>query len=43
MEDVIIITYTKESMDRITTAAPPIYYPESDGKPMGETDVHIDA
>jgi Uma2 family endonuclease len=30
-------------MDRITTAAPPIYYPESDGKPMGETDVHIDA
>jgi Uma2 family endonuclease len=26
-----------------TTAATPIYYPESDGKPMGETDVHIDA
>src|SRR5215475_2297688 len=30
-------------MDRITTAAPPIHYPETDGKPMGETDVHIDA
>jgi Uma2 family endonuclease len=30
-------------MDRITTTAPQIHYPESDGKPMGETDVHIDA
>jgi Uma2 family endonuclease len=30
-------------MDRITTAPPQIHYPESDGKPMGETDVHIDA
>jgi Uma2 family endonuclease len=30
-------------MDRMTTATTPIYYPESDGKPMGETDVHIDA
>jgi Uma2 family endonuclease len=30
-------------MDTITTAAQPIHYPESDGKPMGETDVHIDA
>jgi hypothetical protein len=30
-------------MDRITTTAPPVHYPESDGKPMGETDVHIDA
>ena len=30
-------------MDRITTTAQQIYYPESDGKPMGETDVHIDA
>jgi Uma2 family endonuclease len=30
-------------MDRPTTTAPQIYYPESDGKPMGETDVHIDA
>jgi Uma2 family endonuclease len=30
-------------MDRLTTAATQIYYPESDGKPMGETDVHIDA
>src|SRR5688572_9261504 len=30
-------------MDGITTAAKPIHYPESDGKPMGETDVHIDA
>jgi Uma2 family endonuclease len=29
-------------MDRITTAQQ-IHYPESDGKPMGETDVHIDA
>lgn len=24
-----------------TTPAPAIYYPESDGKPMGETDIHI--
>jgi Uma2 family endonuclease len=30
-------------MERMTTTATPIYYPESDGKPMGETDVHIDA
>jgi Uma2 family endonuclease len=30
-------------MDRLTTAATQVYYPESDGKPMGETDVHIDA
>jgi Uma2 family endonuclease len=30
-------------MDRITTTAPQIHYPESDGKPTGETDVHIDA
>ena len=30
-------------MERITTAATPLYYPESDGKLMGETDVHIDA
>jgi Uma2 family endonuclease len=30
-------------MDRITTAATQIHYPESDGKPMSETDVHIDA
>ncbi len=30
-------------MDGSTTAPTPIHYPESDGKPMGETDVHIDA
>jgi Uma2 family endonuclease len=30
-------------MDQLTTAATQIYYPESDGKPMGETDGHIDA
>jgi Uma2 family endonuclease len=30
-------------MDTITTAQKPIHYPESDGKPMGETDLHIDA
>ena len=30
-------------MDAITTASKPIHYPESDGKPMGETDLHIDA
>jgi Uma2 family endonuclease len=30
-------------MDHITTTATQIHYPESDGKPMGETDVHIDA
>src|SRR5215813_10588526 len=30
-------------MDTVPTVAKPIYYPESDGKPMGETDVHIDA
>jgi Uma2 family endonuclease len=29
-------------MDTITTAAQPIHYPETDGKPMAETDVHID-
>jgi hypothetical protein len=29
-------------MDTTSTAQPRIYYPESDGKPMGETDVHID-
>jgi Uma2 family endonuclease len=29
-------------MDTITTAAQPIHYPESDGKPMAETDVPID-
>ena len=30
-------------MDQITTTVPQVHYPESDGKPMGETDVHIDA
>jgi Uma2 family endonuclease len=30
-------------MDAITPAQQQIHYPESDGKPMGETDVHIDA
>ena len=32
-------------MDAITTATAPIQgvYPETDGKSMGETDVHIDA
>ena len=30
-------------MDRFTTAATQIDYPEGDGKPMGETDGHIDA
>jgi Uma2 family endonuclease len=30
-------------MDSITAAPTQIHYPESDGKPMGETDVHIDA
>ena len=29
-------------MDTITTAVQPIHYPERDGKPMAETDVHID-
>ena len=29
-------------MDAISTARRPIHYPESDGKPMAETDVHID-
>jgi Uma2 family endonuclease len=29
-------------MDTITTAVQPIHYPESDGKPMAETEVHID-
>jgi Uma2 family endonuclease len=30
-------------MDLIKTTATQIHYPESDGKPMGEADVHIDA
>ena len=30
-------------MESITAASTQIHYPESDGKPMGETDVHIDA
>jgi Uma2 family endonuclease len=30
-------------MEHITTTAQQIHYPESDGKPMGETDAHIDA
>jgi Uma2 family endonuclease len=30
-------------MEHVTTTATQIHYPESDGKPMGETDVHIDA
>ena len=30
-------------MDTISTVYQPIHYPETDGKPMGETDVHIDA
>lgn len=30
-------------MDVITTAAQQVHYPETDGKPMAETDVHIDA
>jgi Uma2 family endonuclease len=30
-------------MDTVPTVPKPIYYPETDGKPMGETDVHIDA
>src|ERR1700757_1155343 len=30
-------------MDTISTAQKPIHYPETDGKPIGETDVHIDA
>jgi Uma2 family endonuclease len=29
-------------MDTTTTAVQPIHYPERDGKPMAETDVHID-
>jgi Uma2 family endonuclease len=29
-------------MDTITTTVQPIHYPERDGKPMAETDVHID-
>lgn len=29
-------------MDRLTTAREQIHYPETDGKPMAETDVHID-
>ena len=30
-------------MDTSLTVPKPIHYPETDGKPMGETDVHIDA
>ena len=30
-------------MDHSTITATQIHYPESDGKPIGETDVHIDA
>ena len=30
-------------MDTAPTVSKPIYYPETDGKPMGEPDVHIDA
>jgi hypothetical protein len=30
-------------MDRISTPTQQVHYPESDGKPMGETDAHIDA
>jgi hypothetical protein len=30
-------------MDTIPTVYKSIHYPETDGKPMGETDVHIDA
>ena len=30
-------------MDAITTATTQIHYPETDGKPMAETDLHIDA
>ena len=30
-------------MDAVTTVQTHIFYPETDGKPMGETDVHIDA
>jgi Uma2 family endonuclease len=29
-------------MDTISTTQKPIHYPETDGKPMAETDVHID-
>ncbi len=29
-------------MDAISTTQRPIHYPETDGKPMAETDVHID-
>ncbi|MGH8059479.1 MAG: Uma2 family endonuclease [Candidatus Entotheonellia bacterium] len=29
-------------MDAITTVQTHLFYPESDGKPMGESDVHID-
>ena len=30
-------------MDTVPTVQKPIHYPETDGKPMAETDVHIDA
>jgi Uma2 family endonuclease len=30
-------------MDDHTTTATQVHYPESDGRPLGETDVHIDA
>jgi Uma2 family endonuclease len=31
-----------DPMDTTTTAVQPIHYPESDGKPMAETEVHSD-
>ena len=31
-----------DPMDAISTTQKPIHYPETDGKPMAETDVHID-
>ena len=31
-----------DAMDTIPTVYKSIHYPETDGKPMGETDVHID-
>ena len=30
-------------MDAVTTVQTHLFYPESDGKPMGESDVHVDA
>jgi Uma2 family endonuclease len=32
-----------DAVDKVLTVPRPIHYPETDGKPMGETDVHIDA